>query len=874
MKTDIAPEDHGAPKHIFLKDYTPAPFEIAHVDLRFDLAPDNTRVFAKLKMNRRDGADPAAALVLNGEKLELIAVKLDGAVLAEDRYILSETHLTIGDVPDNFTLETEVKISPDQNTALSGLYISNGMFCTQCEAEGFRRITYYLDRPDVLSTFTVRVEADKKAFPVLLANGNPGPKGALDDGRHFAEWFDPHPKPAYLFALVAGDLAFVEDHFTTQSGREVTLQVFVQPSNIQKCGYTLDALKRSMRWDEDVFGREYDLDIFMIVAVDHFNFGAMENKGLNIFNSAYVLASPTTATDRDYELIEGIVAHEYFHNWSGNRVTCRDWFQLCLKEGFTVFRDQEFSADMRSRSVQRIKDVRQLWARQFPEDAGPLAHPARPDSYITIDNFYTATVYEKGAELARMIKTLIGPDAFRQGSDLYFDRHDGQAATVDDFLVAMEDASGTNLNQFRRWYSDAGTPHITVNESFENGTYQLTLSQKTLPTPGQDNKPARHMPVVMGLIGKSGPVTSTSTIELKEDSRTLTFDGLTEKPIPSLFRGFSAPVIIHQSLTVEERLTLIAHDVDPFNRWSQARQFSLDLLKHIVGDQGVPDTEDNMAAFAKAIGTLVQDATLEPAYRAEVLSLPSETDLARALNIDLDPDAIAQAVKHLKSFLADRLGEILLPLYTEMEVHDVYSPDAKQAGRRALRNNALSLWMASGSQEAADLAVAQATHAQNMTDEAAAVSLLARSDRPERAEILANFHEKWQHEPLVINKWLAWQAMAGSAQALEEIIALTQTKSFDAKNPNKVRSLIGVFAMENMSAFHRADGAGYDFFFAEIKKLDKINPQVAARLIGATESWRRVEPVRRKKLEIALKDLLDTPDLSKNLFEMTERLLG
>ena len=873
MKTDTSPADKTAPKTTYLKDYQRPAFLVAHVDLDFALDPAATKVIAKLHLSRREGVSEDTPLVLNGEGLSLEKVHIDGSAVAPDRQEISATHLTIADVPEKFILETQVTLAPEQNTALMGLYMSNDMFCTQCEAEGFRRITYYPDRPDILATFSVRIEADKTKFPVLLANGNPGQTGDLADNRHFAHWADPHPKPAYLFALVAGDLAMIDDKFTTMSGREIALRVFVQPQNANKCGFTLDALKRAMAWDEQVFGREYDLDIFMIVAVDHFNFGAMENKGLNIFNSAYVLASPATATDRDYELIEGIVAHEYFHNWSGNRVTCRDWFQLCLKEGFTVFRDQEFSSDMRVRPVQRIKDVRQLWARQFPEDAGPLAHPARPESYITIDNFYTATVYEKGAELVRMIKTLIGRDAFRQGSDLYFNRHDGEAATVEDFIVAMEDASGINLSQFRRWYSDAGTPVITVKEEFNNSTYKLTLTQQTNPTPGQEDKPARHIPVVMGLVGKDGPVTGTNMIELTDTSRTLTFDGLATKPVASLFKGFSAPVIVNQNFTLEDRLILIEQDTDPFNRWAMGRSFALDLLKSFAGVATLDAPDQALPAFVAALAKLLQDETLDPAYRAEILNLPSETDLARAM-VEIDPEAISAAQKKLRLSLATDLAPVLTELYQNMAVNEDYRPDADQAGRRALRNAALALMMATDVKEVAAKAVIQAQTATNMTDEAAAVSLLARSTRPERVGVLADFYTKWENDPLVINKWFAWQALSSSDEALDEVRMLTKHKAYDIGNPNKVRSLIGAFATENQTAFHRADGTGYDFFFAQIRLLDKINPQVAARLLTATSSWRKFEPGRRTKLHEALKTLASEDGLSKNLFEMAGRLVG
>jgi aminopeptidase N len=871
MKTENAPATE--PQTIYLKDYQKPDYLLHHTSLSFDLSPTATRVQAALKVVRNEGVGAEAPLVLNGEFLKLESIVLDGKALGEDEFETTDKHLTVKNVPAEFALETVVTINPEANTALSGLYMSNGMFCTQCEAEGFRRITYYPDRPDVLATFDVRIEADKSAYPVLLANGNPGEAGELEGGRHFATWSDPHPKPAYLFALVGGDLAHVEDSFTTQSGRDVTLQVFVQPQNIDKCDYTLDALKRSMKWDEEVFGREYDLDIFMIVAVDHFNFGAMENKGLNIFNSAYVLASPETATDTDYELIESIVAHEYFHNWSGNRVTCRDWFQLCLKEGFTVFRDQEFSADMRSRPVQRIKDVRRLWARQFPEDAGPLAHPARPESYITIDNFYTATVYEKGAELVRMMKTMIGPQAFRKATDLYFDRHDGEAATVEDFITCMEEASGLDLGQFRRWYSDAGTPEISVKEDWADGTYTLTLTQDTAPTPGQEEKPARHIPMRVGLVTDKGEIGGEELVHLKEGTQSMTMRGLPAKPVASVFRGFSAPVTVKQDLSIQDRLALIAHDSDAFNRWATANKYATDVLKSFAGDSAMPEDESAATNYARAVSVLLADKTLEPAFKAEVLRVPSETDIARTVSV-IDPEAISAARKKFRQIMLTELEDQLFDIYEKHQTPAPYSPAADQAGKRTLKNTSLGLLMADPSDKRLALALSQAKTADNMTDEAAAVSLVALADCAERQDVLAAFYDKWQHEPLVVNKWLAWQAMASGTTALDDIKALSTHAAFDMKNPNKVRSLIGAFAMENLSTFHLSDGSGYDFFFEKVRELDSINPQVAARLLGATESWRRLEPSRQEKLGTALKALADTEGLSENVFEMATRLVG
>jgi aminopeptidase N len=809
-------------------------------------------------------------LRLNGEQLELIDVWLDGAPLDCARYAVNEQGLVIADAPDSFVLETSVAIDPASNTALSGLYMSNGMFCTQCEAEGFRRIAFYPDRPDVLARFTTRVEADKSRYPVLLSNGNMIAAGDLDGGRHFVEWSDPFPKPSYLFALVAGDLAEVADEFVTMSGRRVALKVFVQSENRSRCGYTLASLKRAMRWDEEVFGREYDLDVFMIVAVDHFNFGAMENKGLNIFNSAYVLASPETATDTDYESIESIVAHEYFHNWSGNRVTCRDWFQLCLKEGFTVFRDQEFSADMRSAAVQRIKDVRVLKSRQFPEDQGPLAHPVRPESYITIDNFYTATVYEKGAELCRMIRLLIGPQDFRKGCDLYFETHDGTAATVEDFLVAMERASGRDLAQFRRWYSDAGTPRIAAAQSKDAaGRIALTLVQSTAPTPGQAEKPARHIPVAYAMIGaKSGAVLEEGVIELTEDQSTRIFAPRAERVVFSLLRGFSAPALLEPSPGIDDRLVLLAHEPDLFSRFAAAESLWRDLCLAYAGALEIGDRDAVALRFAEALGRALDDADHDRAFGAELLKAPSDADLVHEVDT-VNPGAIAAGRRRARAVIAAALKPRLSALHAGLSTNAPFEPSAPEAGRRALRNGALSLLVAAGEDAPAIL---QAETAANMTDEAAAVAALAMSDSEGRDAALARFAAKWRHEPLVMNKWLAWRAMAAPASALDDVRDAMRDPAFDGANPNKVRALVGVFSAQNVAGFHRADGAAYQWFADELLAIDARNPQLAARLAGAFDYWRRLEPVRRAKARAALDQIVSSPNLSRNLFEIASRL--
>lgn len=858
------------PKTIRLADYRAPDYFIDTVSLRFALDPARTIVTSRMVIRRHQDAVENAPLILNGEDLDLLQLAIDGDTCAPQRYTIGANDLTIHSPPATFTLEIETACAPDKNTSLSGLYISNGMFCTQCEAEGFRRITYFMDRPDILSKYSVRIEANKKQFPVLLSNGNKLESGDLADGRHFAAWTDPHPKPAYLFALVGGDLACVDDQFSTKSGREVKLQVFVQPQNKDKCGYTLDALKRAMRWDEEVFGREYDLDIFMIVAVDHFNFGAMENKGLNIFNSAYVLASPETATDADYETIESIVAHEYFHNWSGNRVTCRDWFQLCLKEGFTVFRDQEFSADMRSRPVQRIKDVQRLWASQFPEDGGPLAHPVRPESYIAIDNFYTATVYEKGAELCRMIKTLIGPDAFRQGSDLYFTRHDGQAATVEDFIAAMAAASDLNLAQFFRWYQDAGTPKLTVESVQQGDKLDLTLRQSTEPTPGQDRKQPRQMPISFALIGQeSGAVLEDGTIEMTDASQTHSFSGLTEPVIPSVLRAFSAPVSLDQELNLDARLAILKSEPDLFSRWATSERLWRDLCLSFADAKPMERPEEALERFADALGDTLATTTDDAAFSAELLHIPSEAELVQTVDV-IYPDKIVAARRHVKQTVATKLKKQLADLYQRLSSTAAYDPSAPEAGRRALRNAALSFLVTSGEYESA---YEQAVSARNMTDEAAATAALAICDNPRRDEALSRFYEKWRQDPLVVNKWLAWRAMSPAPDALTEIKALLNHDAFDRGNPNKVRALVGAFVMRNVAGFHRNDGAGYAFLADQVLLLDRTNPQLAARLVQAVENWRKLEPTRNERARAAIETIIAEKTLSSNVYEMANRLL-
>ncbi|MEM6415700.1 MAG: aminopeptidase N [Pseudomonadota bacterium] len=882
-----------------LANYQPYDFIIDAVALDFDLDPESTTVTSTLNVRRREGVDPQAPLVLDGEEISLVSIRLDDNPLAPDRYQLDENTLTIKDLPNKFTLHIVNTCSPATNTSLSGLYVSNDMFCTQCEAEGFRRITYYPDRPDVMSVFTVRIDADKKRYPVLLSNGNPGETGETTktgetkDGKHFAIWHDPHPKPAYLFALVAGDLACVEDHFVTRSGKQIPLRVFVQHKNKDRCDFTLDALKRSMKWEEDVYGLEYDLDVFMIVAVDHFNMGAMENKGLNIFNSAYVLASPDTATDADYEIIEAIVAHEYFHNWSGNRVTLRDWFQLCLKEGFTVFRDQEFSADMRSRSVQRIKDVRRLWASQFPEDAGPLAHPPRPDHFYTIDNFYTTTVYEKGAEVVRMLKTLLGEDVFLKSCDQYFERHDGEAATIEDFAKVMEDISGRDLTLFRNWWTRPGTPHVTVSEGTlgpEGGTVELKQETSTT-TAGIDAEP-RHIPVGYALVGAStGDVRGTGLIELTEASQTIEIkpdtpadDGSNEPLIVSWLTDFSAPVVLSSNQSLDDRLTLAAHDPDPFNRWSVVDGLWRDLCQTAAGyNRGIDEEEalnglcaaldrSVLAALDALEGTRGVQGAIDASFVAQLLAAPSASDLTRGLD-GFDPAAIVDGRSKIRRVTAERIGGTLLSAYERLTSDAPYEPSAEASGQRGLKNAALGLLVEAGR---ADLAEAQGLSSRNMTDEAAAAAILATSEHPDavpaREKVLGAFYDKWKDDALVVNKWLGWNAQQPDANALSHVQRLAEHKSFDIKTPNKVRALFGVFSNANLKGFNAEDGEGYRFIAEQISRVDSLNAQLAARMTSAFEPWPRLKQPLRSLAQNALASILDR-EPSTNLKEMVERLL-
>ncbi|MCW9036271.1 MAG: aminopeptidase N [Rhodospirillales bacterium] len=864
------------PKAIKREDYRQLGYHIKTTELFFELEENSTKVTNRLTVLRQDSESKTDfPFVLNGEDLTLLSLKLDDIPLEKGSYDLSSTQLILSSLPNEFVLEVETKINPAENTKLEGLYLSSGNYCTQCEAEGFRRITFFPDRPDVLATYTVTIQADKTKFPVLLSNGNLVEEGSLENGRHFAKWHDPFPKPSYLFALVAGNLAKIEDNFTTGSGRDVALRIFVEPGNEDRCAYAMDSLKRAMKWDEEVYGLEYDLDLFNIVAVGDFNMGAMENKSLNVFNSKYVLANSETATDADYGNIEAIVAHEYFHNWTGNRVTCRDWFQLSLKEGLTVFRDQEFSGDMRSRPVQRIGDVRMLRGRQFMEDAGPLAHPVRPDSYIEINNFYTATVYEKGAEVIRMMHRLLGAENYRKGMDLYFERHDGQAVTCDDFVLAMEAASGVDLERFRRWYSQAGTPTVEALGDYDEEAkkFTLTLKQSTPPTPGQSKKEPLHMPFDMALIGQDGqeityPETQ-SPLDFRQTEQQFVFNDITVRPVLSLNRGFAAPVYLKTNQTDDELAFLMAKDNDPFARWEAGQQYATKILLAMTADQNlVPDR-----SFIEAIGGNLADPTLDKAFAALAVSLPDEDFLAEQMDV-VDIDGIHQARKTLKKAIAQSFEDKFYQVYRANLSNQAYEPTAEQAGQRSLKNAALSYIAALETEQSIALVADQYQSADNMTDTMAALICLNDLEASERQTALDHFYNRFKDDVNVVDKWLALQAKSTVSGTLQRVTALLTHEAFTIKNPNKVRSLIGVFAIANPVVFHANDGTGYDFLADRVIELNEVNPQVAARLIQPLGRWRKFAPQRQELMKAALERVLNTPNLAKDIYEITSKSLG
>lgn len=856
------------PVQIKLSDYTPYPFAIDQVEMVFDLEPSATKVHTKMVVRSVDEARTkvdASRMKLDGVLLKLDEIRLNGAILGDDAYELDDEALVLNDVPDAFTLETTVTIDPSANTALSGLYVSGERFCSQCESVGFRRITYWPDRPDVMSRFKVRIEADKATYPVLLSNGTAGESGDLDGGRHFAEWDDPHPKPSYLFALCAGDYDIYRDTFTTMSGADVDLAVHVDKGDGARAAWAMESLKASMTWDEQVFGREYDLGVFNIVAVRDFNFGAMENKGLNIFNSAYVLADEATATDADFEAIESIVGHEYFHNWTGNRITCRDWFQLCLKEGLTVFRDQEFSADMRSRPVQRIKDVIRLRARQFAEDAGPLAHQVRPDSYASIDNLYTATVYEKGAELIRMLKTLIGDEAFASGMQLYFDRHDGEATTIEHFYACFEEASGQDLGNFRRWYSQPGTPTVTASEIWDedSGTLTVMLSQANPKTPGNDRPTPLPMPIRAAAFAPNGDKIEELTLILDSDELIWTISGQAQRPLVSLNREFSAPIRLDHQISDDQVLTLAGLDDDPFNQWNCLQALvKKDILAVAYDQKPAPD-----AAVIAAIAAAVRANQKDPAFAALLTRLPDVGELFLE-HVPADPVALDDARTSVQRALATELFEDAKSILAAASPSP-FKPDAEQSGIRALRSAMLTLLGALG--EDSDAALKHVFDAApNMTESLSALRALSVANGDSKAASLKAFEDTWSDNPLVMDKWFAVQA--GTATAAEAT-ALTQHADFDLSNPNRIRSVIAVFAMQNLPAFHAPDGSGYKLVTAIILAADKKNPALAARLLTAFEQWKSLEPRARAEAEKALK-ALQAKELSKNAADIITRTLG
>jgi aminopeptidase N len=881
MKTDTT-------RPILLKDYRPPNYLIDTVLLDVSLNATRTRVRARLKV-RRNPAWPGnpGPLRLDGEMIELESVQLNGRQLGAREYQQNDHELVIGSPPAApFTLETVTHCNPEANKALTGLYLSRGIYCTQCEAQGFRRITYFLDRPDVLATYTTRIEADRNEAPVLLSNGDPLERGTLEGGkRHYAVWRDPHPKPCYLFALVGGNLASYASDFTTASGRKVDLRIYVEPGKESRCAWAMDALKRSMRWDEERFGREYDLGVFNIVAVSDFNMGAMENKGLNIFNDGLILASPETATDATFAAIERVIAHEYFHNWTGNRITCRDWFQLCLKEGLTVFRDQEFCADQRSATVERIRDVRGLKAAQFSEDAGPLAHPVRPGRYIEINNFYTATVYNKGAELVRMLQMLLGREGFRRGMDLYFERHDGQAATVEDFVTCFADATGKDLQQFMTWYSQAGTPELVCQLKYDARakTADLTIAQVLPPTPGEHKKKPLHIPMRVGLLGgngqdlaltlASGQQLDDGLIEVRKRTETFRFRDVPSRPVPSLLRGFSAPVNLTIDLADADLQFLMANDSDLYNRWQAAQDYATRVLVDAVKAIRVGKRPAKPSAFLAALGVTLGDTSLEPGFRAQFMFLPSESDLARVIAQDVDPLAIHKARKELRKIIGTTHYRALADTYRDNEPDGPYSPAPKAAGKRALCNAALGYLASRGRPEDIARVAAHFANARNATDEVSALAMLSELRAPERAKAFERFYERWKGDHLVIDNWFAYQATSPLPSALAAVVKLTQHPLFSIKNPNKVRALIGTFAMGNPVNFNRPDGKGYDFLADRVLEIDAFNPQVAARLLSAFRSWKALEAGRRRLARKTLQRIARVRSLSRDASEIVSRML-
>jgi aminopeptidase N len=879
MRADVPPT-------IYLKDYKVAPFKIQNVELKFELAPNATRVTSRIRLKRNQKSlEKTAPLVFDGEKLKLISIEIDGHVLSAKQYQVDATSLTIANLPKGeFTLSIVTECDPQGNTALTGLYMSNGMYCTQCEAQGFRRITYFYDRPDVMTVFKVRIEGPS-SLPVLLSNGNAVERGKLDGDRHYAVWDDPHPKPSYLFALVGGDLAHVKSSFKTMNGRDVELGIYVEKGKEGRCDWAMKSVKASMLWDEKAFGREYDLDVFNIVAVSDFNMGAMENKGLNIFNDKYILALPETATDTDYTLIEGIIAHEYFHNWTGNRITCRDWFQLCLKEGLTVFRDQEFTSDMRSRPVKRIEDVKRLRSSQFPEDMGPLQHPVRPSSYIEINNFYTPTIYEKGAELCRMMKILIGDKAFAKAMKLYFKRHDGEAATVEDFVACMAHASGRDMRQFFRWYEQSGTPTVSVRGEYskKKKTYELTVKQSQPRLKGQVKKLPLHFPLPIGLVnakGKDMPLVlkgkeklKSGVLEITDAKHSFKFKDIAEAPALSINRGFSAPIVLKSNVTASEQLFLIGNDSDNFNRWEAAQTIGKALIFKTAKALSSGKKPPSVTAFAEALGKCLGNSKLDDAFKALILVLPSEADVTALIGKDVDSDVVYAAREAVRSAIAKQMIDALQTAFAHTAEPGSYKPDTRGTARRSLRLTLLAMIAAADGEAAIKLAQNEFAQPDNMTIEMGALVSIRSLKRPENETMLEQFYQRHKDDHLILDKWFGLNALIPGADAAKRIERLLKHPDFKLNTPNRVYALVAGFANGNSTGFHAESGEGYRIVADVIIALNAINPQVAARLATAFRSWKLYNVDRRNHAQKNMQRILATPALSNDVFEIISRTL-
>lgn len=872
----------STPSIIYLKEYTQPLYWIDNVDLIFELGEEQTRVHSTLRVRKNKSITDGSTLVLHGEGLSLGKIKIDSDVISESAYSVTDDELSIVDVPDTFMLEIETFIKPQENTSLEGLYKSSGNFCTQCEAEGFRKITYFLDRPDVMAIFTTTVIAEKKKYPVLLSNGNPVDEGDYEDGRHWVKWVDPFKKPCYLFALVAGDLSFIEDSFTTMSGRAIRCRIYVQQHNIDQCDHAMRSLIKAMRWDEETYGREYDLDIYNIVAVDDFNMGAMENKGLNVFNSKYVLAKKETATDSDFINIEAVIAHEYFHNWSGNRVTCRDWFQLTLKEGLTVFRDQQFTADMNAVAPKRIDDVNILRTSQFAEDAGPMAHPIQPDSYLEINNFYTVTVYNKGAEVIRMLHTLLSKLKFRKGMDLYFERHDGQAVTTEDFLKSMEDANSIDLKLFRNWYKQAGTPVLSVEENHDQNEKQYTIiiKQQTPVTPGQDEKEPFMIPIAIGLLDDKGNdldfsyedmTAKTHVLKMDQNEQSFVFEGIENKPVLSFLRGFSAPVKTSYTRPSEELAFCMAHDSDEFNRWEAGQQLATRLIFDAMDSIAINKDIHVPDYFVESYRKIISNTKLDKSLAARALTIPSHSYIAEMMGV-IDVDSIHHARETINHHIAISLKDEWLAIYggNQSEQFDL---STESMGRRFLKNKALNFLVQTGDDECVQLALKQFESADNMTDQQAAFSALVHNQTSETKSVINAFYTRWRHDPLVMDKWFMIQATASDKSTLDRVENLFEHDDFDIKNPNRVRSLLGAFCSANPVCFHDISGRGYMLLGKYIKRLNNINPQIAARLTIPLTRWKRYDEKRQLLMKAQLEELLKKSDLSRDVYELVSKSL-